>query len=610
MDFPGMGNAPASAELILFYIVVVGACLFMKVFLKMIDFKEQDLVEQEQSIDDMSKVVYEKCMEARKANKSKSEFLSQMSHEIRTPINAIIGMNEMILRESEDEQISEYALNASNSAQALLSIVNDILDISKIEAGKMELITEEYELTSLIVDCYNMILSRAQDKGLRLVVRCDETLPTRLVGDMARVRQIMLNLLTNAVKYTDRGEVTLRLSGTRTAEGISLRLQVEDTGIGMTQEDMEHLFRKFERFNLARNRSVEGTGLGLAITKKLVDMMQGTVEVQSSYGAGTVFTVEVPQQIAEDTPIGVFNIRQKQKSKQQEHSRSHFVAEQARILVVDDVEMNLKVFRNLLKRSKVQVDLATGGMECLNMVCLNHYDLIFMDHMMPELDGIETYHRMCSLQDNLNVNTPVVMLTANALSGMREMYLKEGFCDYLSKPINHVQLDNLLLRYLPEELVQYTEKEGKNLMGENATEGNEIEEEMAEEKRDCWQEDDFPQGGGLEALQQWDPGLDMDKALGFCGGNQEFYLELLRDFGNNNRQEQLTKFYEERDWKNYTVVVHALKGVSRTLGFADLGDVAESLQKASEAEDVDTIQLNHPRMMEKYQHILYGIKRM
>ena len=218
---------------------------------------------------------------------------------------------------------------------------------------------------------------------------------------------------------------------------------------------------------------------------------------------------------------------------------------------------------------------------------------------------------MRRLPDNLNVNTPVVMLTANALSGMREMYLKEGFCDYLSKPIDHVQLENLLLRYLPEELVQYTQQEGEKRMGENVTEGNAIGEEMAEEMRDCWQEDDdFPQGGGLKALQQWEPRLDMDKALGFCGGNLEFYLELLTDFGNDNRQEQLIKFYEERNWRNYSVVVHALKGVSRTLGFVDLGDVAEILQKASEAEDVDTIQLNHPKMIEKYQHIIYGIKRM
>lgn len=187
---------------------------------------------------------------------------------------------------------------------------------------------------------------------------------------------------------------------------------------------------------------------------------------------------------------------------------------------------------------------------------------------------------------------------------------REGFCDYLSKPIDHVQPENLLLRYLPEELVQYTEREGKNMTGENVTEGNVIAEEMTEEKRDCRQEDDFPQGGGLEALQQWEPALDIEKALGFCGGSQEFYLELLRDFGNDNRQEQLAKFYEERDWKNYTVVVHALKGVSRTLGFEDLGDMAAILQKASEVEDVDTIQLKHPSMMEKYQHILYGIKRM
>lgn len=568
LGYPGMGNAPATVE----------------------------LVEQEQSIDDMSKVVYEKCMEARKANKSKSEFLSQMSHEIRTPINAIIGMNEMILRESEDEQILEYAVNASNSARALLAIVNDILDISKIEAGKMELVAEEYEITSLIVDSYNMILSRAQEKGLRLTVQCEETLPTRLVGDMVRVRQILINLLTNAVKYTDRGEVMIRLSGVCTGENHRLCLQVEDTGIGMTQENVEHLFRKFERFDLGRNRSIEGTGLGLAITKKLVDMMQGSIDVKSCYGKGTVFTVELPQEISDDTPIGTFNIHQKQQSKRKEHSRRQFVAEQAHILVVDDVEMNLKVFQNLLKYNKVQVDLASGGRQCLNLVREKHYDLIFMDHMMPDLDGIETYHFMCRMTDNLNLHTPVVMLTANALSGMREMYLKEGFCDYLSKPIDHVQLENMLLRYLPENLIQYTDEEGEKVteVVQNEMQGKE----------------DIAKGGGLEALTQWEPGLDVEKALGFCGGSEEFYLELLRDFANDNKLQKLIELYEKKDWKNYTVVIHALKGVSRTLGFSELGDMAEMLQKAAEVENESILQENHSQMLEKYRHVLEGIERL
>ncbi|MCM1258514.1 MAG: response regulator [Roseburia sp.] len=389
------------------------------------------------------------------ANEAKSVFLANMSHEIRTPINAILGMNEMILRENESEQIAEYADNIQSAGNLLLSLINDVLDISKVESGKLDIVETVYETSSFLHDSCNMIAERASKKGLELRIACDFNLPCRLLGDEFRIRQIVTNLLSNAVKYTETGSVTLTVEGRQTREQFFLVVTVEDTGMGIKEENIDDLFSQFARFNLEKSRNIEGTGLGLAITKQLLDLMLGEVKVESTYGEGSVFTVTIPQKIVDDAPIGDFLKQYRDVSKENSEYRQSFEASKAKILVVDDVTVNLKVIVNLLKKTKVQVDTAESGARCIEMAAEKQYDIIFMDHMMPEMDGVETYQKMKEMKDSPNARTPVIMLTANAISGVKEEYLSYGFVDYLSKPVRGDKLERMILHYLPEDKIDF-----------------------------------------------------------------------------------------------------------------------------------------------------------
>ncbi len=382
------------------------------------------------------------------ANKAKSDFLANMSHEIRTPINAVVGMDEMILRECKDEEIKHYAEDIQNASHTLLSIINDILDFSKIESGKMEIIPVEYDLSSLIVDCYNMVYMRATDKNLAYKVTNDPQIPKILYGDEIRIRQIVTNLLTNAVKYTPHGSVALHVGYRKEDDqSIVLIISVSDTGVGISEANQKLLFEAFKRIEEKKNRSIEGTGLGLAITKQLLGLMNGSISIQSKENEGSVFTVEIPQQIVRNIPIGDYRSSAQQTEVTNLYHES-FHAPDARILMVDDVNMNLKVTKALLKKTAIIVDCALSGPEALEMVAKEHYDVILLDHMMPKMDGIETLQHMMETQ-HLNNDTPVIALTANAIVGAREMYLAAGFRDYLSKPVKGEDLEKMLRKYLP-----------------------------------------------------------------------------------------------------------------------------------------------------------------
>ncbi len=386
---------------------------------------------------------------AEKANQTKSDFLARMSHEIRTPINAVLGMNEMVLRESKEEDIKKYSLDIKSSAHALLGIINDILDFSKIESGKLEIVPVEYELNSLLNDLFNMTSIRADEKGLKLEILINPQLPSMLFGDDIRIRQILLNILTNAVKYTQKGTITFSLDGREEGDDIILSFSVKDTGSGIRKEDLPRLYTAFERIDEDKNRNIEGTGLGMNITVQLLKLMGSELRVESVYGEGSTFSFDLRQRIIDRGTIGSFQERAKKAAKEHVYKAS-FTAPEGRILLVDDNRVNRKVFCGLLKQTQVKITDVGSGKECLEQVAKEKYDLIFLDHMMPEMDGIETLQRMRELENNLCRDTPVVMLTANAIAGAKDKYLQEGFDDFLAKPIEEGKLEEIMCKWMPD----------------------------------------------------------------------------------------------------------------------------------------------------------------
>ena len=385
------------------------------------------------------------------ANEAKSNFLSKMSHEIRTPINAINGMTEMILRESKQKEVLEYANDVKSSSNMLLALVNDVLDFSKIEAGKMELNIVKYCLSNVTHDVEIMMSSRAQDKGLTFNVNIDPNTPCNLIGDDMRIKQILVNLLSNAVKYTDKGTVTFSVGFERISDDeIQLIAFVKDTGRGIKPESLPVLFDSFKRLDEMKNVGIEGTGLGLSITKQFVELMKGEVSVTSTYGEGSEFIVKIPQRTDGSATFGDYEEKQSVSVKAVEEQ---FTLPGFEVLVVDDTKMNLKVFSALLKKTEIQVDTASSGAEAIEKCHAKKYHMIFMDHMMPEMDGIECFDFLRSDEENLNRNTPVIMLTANAIAGMREMYLSHGFTDYIAKPFQIAELTRVILEHKPADFV-------------------------------------------------------------------------------------------------------------------------------------------------------------
>ena len=397
--------------------------------------------------------------DAIKANRAKSDFLASMSHEIRTPLNAVLGMDELIIIETDKrkdidpeftDRIKEYADNIRDAGQVLLSVINDILDLTKIESGKMEIKPAPYRLHDLINDVGTMVRVRAEQKGLSYIQKIDPSIPDHLFGDELRIRQIMINLLNNAVKYTDSGEVEMDISmRDATKDSVSLYISIRDTGIGIKDEDLPSIFGDFQRINEEHNHKIEGTGLGLSIVKRMLGLMNGEINVTSKYGEGSVFTVSIPQQICSE-PYGT-DYDNKKRGKLADVITYH--TPDCRYLVVDDNRLNLLVAKRFLDGLCGQIDTARSGDEALQKMRQEKYDLIFMDHMMPDLDGIRTYEMSLEDPDNLNLKTPVIMMTANALSGVREEYINKGFADYISKPIEIKELLRIVQLHLPAEKI-------------------------------------------------------------------------------------------------------------------------------------------------------------
>ena len=519
--------------------------------------------------------------EAEAANMAKSSFLANMSHEIRTPINAILGMNEMILREEKDPAIRGYAGNIQASGNSLLSIVSDVLDISKIESGKLEIIPVDYEVNSLISDCCNLAAGRAKAKELELLVECADNVPMKLCGDETHIRQIIMNLLTNAVKYTEKGTVKLIVSGSFNDGGFVLKVDVSDTGIGIAEENLPQLFTQFQRFDLQRNRNIEGTGLGLSIVKRLCDLMSGTITARSVLGSGSTFTVELPQKVVDSTPCGGVNLNY---SAGAEHEYHHsFEAPEAKILAVDDLPVNLLVIANLLKETRIKIDTAGSGRECLDKCSQQKYDLILMDHMMPEMDGVLTFEKLHGDKSSPNFETPVIMLTANTLAGMREQYMDVGFADYVSKPVRGAKLEEAIRRNLPESLIKPASPE--------------IPAEAVS-----------TEPSGFADICGAVPELNVNAALQYCCGSAELLNDLLHDFTENDHFSDLKAAFEEKRWEDYRRHAHSLKSTSLMIGLTGLSERARASELALKGGCTEFAELNHDSLIEEYSALLGKIK--
>ncbi|MCF0221548.1 MAG: response regulator [Fibrobacter sp.] len=525
------------------------------------------------------------------ASHAKSEFLANMSHEIRTPINGIIGMNTMLLRGLKDKELMEYAQNIQSASQTLLSLINDVLDISKIESGKMEIMAVEYELFSVLNNCYNMIHPKAEDKNLVFAMDIDENIPSRLWGDEIRIRQIAMNLLTNAIKYTERGFVKLSVKFKsddvpkdfiEEDSKILLKISVEDSGAGIRQEDLDKLFDKFQRLDEKKFRTVEGSGLGLNLVKQLADMMDGWVEVKSEYGKGSTFTVTIPQVVKDPSPMGDFADNHKRCVANTEPTSEDFTAPDARILFVDDVKMNLQVAEGLLKDTQITIDTALSGKQALSLVRENRYNIIFMDHMMPDLNGIETLHLMQVDSGNLNKNTPVIMLTANAIAGAKDQYLNEGFCDYLTKPARMQDIIAMLKKHLPKELIHET----------------------------AGTDTSAPSTSLLQKISQAVPELDTATGVQYSLNDENFYLKVLGIFVKSSKLHKIEQYYADKEWNSYRIEVHALKSSALTIGAKELSEQAKAQEMASSALDMATIEKGYPAMISHYRNLLEQVKNL
>lgn len=534
--------------------------------------------DQQQSLDDMVGLVEAKFEEAKNANEAKSSFLANMSHEIRTPINTILGLDTMILRESKDDTVTNYAGDIQNAGQSLLSIINDILDFSKIESGKLEIITVEYDLASLINDVVNMISAKAEDKKIELNVNVDSMLPSRILGDDVRIRQVLINLLTNAVKYTNEGSITLDVNGEMSGDELYLDFSVKDTGIGIKEENLKDLFGQFVRIEEKRNRNIEGTGLGLNIVMNLLELMGSTLRVESVYGQGSNFYFRLRQTIVDRNPLGDFGAHIQKTHEDFAHKVSYIIPD-CKLLVVDDNTMNRTVFKELLKDLRCEIHEADSGFKCLELVKENKYDLIFMDHMMPEMDGIETFRKIKEDIEGLNYNTPVVILTANAVTGARENYMKEGFDGYLSKPIVPEKLESTIFEIIPEELK-------KESTTDRSTKDSKKPSNLELKK----EENTLPAIDGVD----WDYALlklisvDLVESIAkdFASVSESNLYELNILY---NNLVNATESERKEAFAQYRIKVHALKSNSATIGAMTVSSLAKMLEYAARDEDMETV---------------------
>ena len=517
---------------------------------------------------------------------AKNDFLTKMSHEIRTPVNAIIGMDEMILRSNPDGRIENYACQIQNAAEKLLALINDVLDFSTIESGKLSITVKNYRLDEMLNDMISLLDYRAGEKNLEIRLDIQKDLPRLLSGDLLRIKQIISNLLTNAVKNTGQGYIKLVVTGEITEPGkIILSITVEDTGIGIRQEDMDRVFGSFTKLSKKKGQEEDGIGLGLNITKKLVDLMEGEISVESTYGGGAAFTVKIPQQIKEEHPIGDLKQVYLRKMRQMWNSNEQFTASDACILSVDDNDISQEIVQGLLKNTMVRITTAMSGKEALELCKSKKFDLILMDRLMPEMDGIETLRELRSEEENLNNTTPAIMLTSESgeQDQTRETYRKNGFVDYLSKPFSAVQLKEILRLYLPKEKIHIVSGQSDERTEEKVHQAEQIKPETLH--------------------------IDQKAGMKYCAGNEEMYREILDTFRQQKERYHsgLKSYSAKADLKHYEIMIHSLKSTALTIGASELSEQARRHEEAAKKKDLQTIRDSLDSFLELYDQVLQEI---
>lgn len=528
---------------------------------------------------------------------TKNNFLSGISHDIRSPINAILGLNEMVIRESREAVIRGYAQDIKSAGNTLMSFVTDVLDTSKIEEGKLEIVAIKYDLSSVVNDIMNMNIRAANEKGLKLTVKVDEKTPHLLKGDEVRIKQCILKLMSNAIKFTDEGNITVEIGYAKLSDNdILLTASVSDTGRGIKEEDLERLFAPFEKASADRSIKNEGSGLGMTITRKLLEMMGSELRVESKFGSGSTFRFSLKQEVLDWQPIGNVDEAYARLRDSQGRYEESFRAPDAKVLVVDDSPVNLMIAEGLLKDTKMQITLVESGQKALDACKETKFDLILLDHMMPEMDGIETLHHIREDDESINKKAPIVALTANAVDGAKELYEKEGFDFYLSKPIVAEKLEEAIKSYLDPKLV-ITGGWEKEAPPEDLNEG---------EGTSAKSEDN----SFIKKMAQV-TGIFVDKGIEYSG-SPELYEKVVTEFADtgNSRADIIEGYYEAEDIKNYTIQVHALKTAARIIGATALSQLAAALEDAGNAEDMVRITNATGELLKRYRGLVSELEAM